>query len=408
MRWLFHDPNDRQEVEERSELLRQIDAWWAEFAGRSADLRATFKRQAQMDVPAWMQAHLQTVDPRLCWEYGPALCGDGHRLVITPESDRQLRPMVDTMLERAPRIDGWEFYPYRPPESVEMAHLTVEARVKLTIPDARVSVTRGDHHRVDVSFRSRSFADIPETQTDHAAFVAAETLLGEEALDRWVGLVEAERPGSEAPPARGGERRFLPLERLKPTFDAVVAATLEQLPPRPLHELDLMDSHPWTGYRCEALEQPEGSDYAARDDVFVGNTALVDVMQASRAPGFYPGRFSRFGEIFGYLKIDHAEVAQKQWVEFRSRFEDALEPALRGAKAGCIYGAATGIAYSYIDLAVTDIKRGVDIVRQALRRLDVPTRSWLLFFDPEYADEWVGLRGDTPPPPKDSEVADGE
>lgn len=396
MRWLFHDPNDLQEAAQRRDLVQRMDAWWAEFVRRLDDICASLKDKGRLDLPTWMHAHLLAVDDRLCWEYGPAAQGEGYRLVITPEADHELRPVVNTLLERAPHLAGWEFYPYRLAESVEVAHLTVEARVKLKIPDARVSVARGADHRVDVTFRSSAFAGVPEEQADHAAFVATETLLGEEALDRWVGVVEAERQGHDERRATRGERRFLPLERLKSTFKSVVAATLDQLPPRPLHDLDLTGSYPWSGYKREA---PEQSEYADREDVFIGNTALVDVMHASARPGFFSGRFSRFGETFAYLKIGRANVPQKQWVEFRSRFEDAIEPALRAARAGCIYGAATGVTYSYIDLALTNVPRGVELMREVLRPLSVPRNSWLLFFDPEYADEWVGMWDDSPSPP---------
>jgi hypothetical protein len=114
MRWRFVDPSHPAEVAAKDRVLGRIDAWWTEFARRSGDLQRVFARQLEMDLPAWMEEHLGSVDEALCWEFGPPLRGSGHRLVVTAESRSELRPLVATLLERAPELPGWEFYPYRP------------------------------------------------------------------------------------------------------------------------------------------------------------------------------------------------------------------------------------------------------------------------------------------------------
>jgi hypothetical protein len=38
-------------------------------------------------------------------------------------------------------------------------------------------------------------------------------------------------------------------------------------------------------------------------------------------------------------------------------------------------------------------------VRKALRKLKVPERSWILFFDADLGAEWVGVYPETPEPP---------
>src|SRR5262245_26245366 len=113
-RWKFLDPSLPEEAAHQRSLLTKIEDWWTAFAGRTQRLDDLFKQKNQWDLPAWMGRHLQAIHPRLMWEYGPALRGKGHRLVITPESARQLRPLTDAIIERAPRLKGWEFYPYRP------------------------------------------------------------------------------------------------------------------------------------------------------------------------------------------------------------------------------------------------------------------------------------------------------
>ena len=68
-------------------------------------------------------------------------------------------------------------------------------------------------------------------------------------------------------------------------------------------------------------------------------------------------------------------------------------------KLGCHVGGGTGRCYSYIDLALTDVRRGTEVVRQVLRDGNIPRRTWIQFFDDVWAHEWIGIYEDSPPPP---------
>jgi hypothetical protein len=194
-----------------------------------------------------MEDTLQAIHPGLMWEYGNALRGPGHRLVITPESQRFLRPMVRTILERAPKLEAWEFYPYRPAETAEQTIETVKARVGVEITGAVIDAAVVPGRKVDLAFAFPGHRFKDETAMQ-AAFVATETLMGEQVLDTWIGRIE--------------------------------------------------------------------------------------------------------------------------------------------------------LLYSYIDLALTDIKRAAPIIRKTLSHEQAPLRSWLLFHDDDYAAEWIGLYGQTPAPPQ--------
>src|SRR3954452_23773059 len=104
MRWQFIDPNNASESSQKQRTLEAIDAWWRGFAERADDFDAACNGTLKMDLPAWVNEHLAPVDPRLCWEFGPAVKKQGHRLVITPENDHFLRPLTRTLLERAPTL----------------------------------------------------------------------------------------------------------------------------------------------------------------------------------------------------------------------------------------------------------------------------------------------------------------
>jgi hypothetical protein len=61
------------------------------------------------------------------------------------------------------------------------------------------------------------------------------------------------------------------------------------------------------------------------------------------------------------------------------------------------------LRYSYIDLALTDVNKGIQAITQRLRAGKIQKRAWIQFFDSDWAAEWVGVYDDTPPPPMEFE-----
>jgi hypothetical protein len=402
MRWLYLDPTNREEAAYRAETLRKIDHWWRQFQAKTRDLEELFARRSEWDLPSWMADHLQAIDPQLMWEYGPAVRQPGHRLVITPEAERWLRPLVQTLVERAPRVTGWEFYDYRLAESVEQAQMSVHGRTGGDLAQMRVELRIGQARKIDLLYCSPYCSDGDNQQARSAAFVATESLLGEQTLDLWIGEIEV------APPPKSGllsafrrqnrrvdAARLLPLERLKPTVDALIGSMLEQLPDAPCYTF-IRDT-PWTSY---TIKPQENDDYPARDDMYVGVTGRPDVFETAHSAGiFHSGCFSRHGETFCYVKIDGSQGLADSRFADRAAIEDALHDALVAEKLGGAIGGGTGVRYSYVDLALLNLPRGIQVIREILQRGNIPRRTWLLFFDDELAREWIGIYDDTPAPP---------
>jgi hypothetical protein len=401
MRWRFLDPDDPQELSVQKIILADIDAWWSEFASKTEQLQAHFSRQASWDLPEWMATHLERIQPGLMWEFGPGVCEEGHRLVITPESKRHLRPLVTTILARAPRIAGWEFYPYRLPESLELARISVNARVGYDISDFQVQVRLGENNRIDVCFFSPNIESVEDKQARHAAFVATESLLGEQCLDRWIGAIEV-APLPSTGGLRGLFRRdkklppgIVPLERMQDTVAAVVGSVTEQLSDRPHYAwIDEANGTVWK------LKPELREDYIEQTDMFVGKSINPPLWTAAHSGDlFYSERFSRCGETFCYVKLDGSEGLDEEKFADKGEIEDALDEVLKPNQLGCRVGGGHGQRYSYIDLALVDVERGIEAVRQRLQEGNVPKRSWIQFFDADLAAEWIGIYDDSPPPP---------
>lgn len=367
----------------------QIDAWWTAFRAKAEDIDALFSRRAQWDLPAWMQEHLQGIHPHLMWEFGPAVRGPGHRLVITPESRRDLRPLVSEILRRAPQLDGWEFYAYRLPEDFEMAVQTVEARTGGDIGKTHFRATIGDFNRIDIVFCAEHYSS-DDQQALHDVLVATETLLGEELLDKWVGAIETE-------PLTDGDAGPLPhIRELKTGVDALIQEVHRTLPDRPYYEVG-DDEQEWTAFK---LEPEQSEDYPGQSDMFVGLSMVPEMWQNAHSPvPFDSARFSRCGETFCYVKIDGTQGLEGQKFADRAEIEDALNGALRNERVGSVVGGGTGLMYSYVDLALVEVDRGAEIVQRVLQDGNIPKRTWILFFDTDLQARWIGIWEDTPPPP---------
>lgn len=383
LRWRYPHPS---EDAERAEVISQIDGWWKAFTENAHRFADYFSGRDRWDLPAWMQRHLRSVVPGVAWEFGPGRRNpEGERLMITPEADHHQRPLVELLLARAPAVPGWEFYPYRLPEDLETAAGWVKARTGAGVDGWSAYAQSGEGGLVDVSFSPPRGLFRRSDKDREVAFVATECLLGEECLNSWIGAIEVER----RPDAR-------PLTELRGRVSALIDEATARLPAEPF----------WK--RAEKVEwsllelKPEGADdYPGQIDLFVAKTMDLPLWQAQHSPVPFRGRrFSRLGETFCSLKIDGSVEAPADGFQDKSEIEDAVDEALLSRELGCHIGGGTGLRYSYVDLAVTDVNAAVQALWPVLRQGKLPSRTWMLFFEAELADEWIPLWDDTPSPPR--------
>jgi hypothetical protein len=382
VRWDFIDPPRSEDDHARTSVVDAIERWWEAFHAASAAIDDRFAKGTDFDIVAFMHEHLASVSADLCWEYGPALKKSGHRLVVTAESRKVLRPLVRTLLTLAPELPRWEFYGYRLPEP-DMVHRMIESRTGRPARGLRGRAAPGRHHRIDLTF---SCPGLDHAELGSAAFVATETLLGEEVLDTWVGAIEAAQE-------EAGE--WLEMGALAREVDRIREQILAEVPNRPCHAI--REEARWSRVK---IEPRHAEDYARRRDIFVATTMQIELFRTAWEEAlFSSSRFSRVGEIFCYIKMDGdgepAEAREQSW----ARIANAIQAALVPAKLGCCIGGATGLRYSYIDLALMDVTRAAELVRRVLVDAGVSRRSWILFFDDMWRDEWIGLSEETPPPP---------
>ena len=385
MRWRFPHTN---ESGARDLTLERIDDWWRAFAAEVPRLRDFFRRHDPWDLAGWMQKHLGAIDERIMWEFGPSTgAGDGHRLVLTPEAERQLRPLVEAVLVRAPALAGWEFHAHRLAEPLPVALQATAARTSVDLTGWTARAELSDEGLVDVSLAPPTPAD-PTEQTRRAALVLVEALMGEDLMDVWIGAVEVEE--------RAGEHE--PLAGLTGRVKALVESRRLLVPELPYWRR-AADAK-WMLLRL-APKTNAAADYPGQQDMLVAKTVDFALWRAQhgRRP-FHSSRFSRSGEVMVTLKIDGADGLAADGLADKAAIEDAITTALEPRGLGGQVGGGTGLRYSYVDLALTDVTAAMNALRPVLRAGKLPQRTWLQFFDAELADEWIPLWDDAPPPPR--------
>ena len=385
MRWKFFTPDESPEEDRaRAAALARIEEWWQAFSARTEDLERFFDNQAQWDLAGWMQQHLQSIDPHLMWEFGPANCG--HRLIITPEGEHHLRPLVDEIITRAPQLPGWLFFDHRTPEPIGQMARTVFSRSGLEPAFTAVALAPGELNRIDLTFQfPAGFLEYQQPVAHTQAVIAAESLLGEDLLGDWLGKLDAQARVTQP----------ITLSSLPRTFAALAGTQRAKIPAEPF--VDRIDALPRTTVE---LNPKFAEDYAHRYDLRWAHTTAPELWRNAHSDQrLWSGRFSRSEETFCYLKIDRGATESTPRPDHHIRFEAPLDDALRARRYGCVIGAGTGLRYTYIDLALLNMDGALRRLRKLLQHAGVSRRAWLQFFDSSLAGEWIGMWPDSPPPP---------
>lgn len=412
MRFRFVDPNT-PDGRARAALEARFDQFWAAVRDEADALDTMLKSRGP--IADWMHARLPLLDAGLEWEFGPDERGDW-KLVLTAASNRGIRPAVDRMVELAPQLPGWSFVNYRQPEPAAMAPILLGGRAgpgARPIENATFRVVDAPHGLIGIECFATNATAEPLMRA--IATLLTEILVGEQTYDAWIGPIEL-----LPTPKRGLLRRATPPadavapDALRGTVERMIAERVARLPDRPRCALSLPelvsfypDAPPspdgWAAYELKASPPDAAGDWPGMSDRLFATVREPTLFHATLAFGFDSRRFSRVGERFAYLKIEAGIWPHEEVLDRREAIFDALERALREARVGCPWATAAGMRYVYIELALADVDAAIPLIRAAAAEAGVGERSWLLFHDADFVDEWVGLTPDAPAPPRASD-----
>jgi hypothetical protein len=169
------------------EAISRFWAWWqAEGAEQTA--LAIADQDPQRMVTA-LSKQIKAINSGMAWELGPGT-ENTHVLVISAEGDPQLRGVARRWRRAAPAPDGlWEYSDARLPaaDPTEVTLTLGETSVDVASATAWARVSGAD---LDVAVYHPAFAALDEQERRLATLLLLDTVLGESAMETWVGSVE--------------------------------------------------------------------------------------------------------------------------------------------------------------------------------------------------------------------------
>ncbi len=421
MRWRYIDNQSETELLYRRRVLDQIEIWWQQFSKRSKEFESHIRGRRPLPIEElanWVDDGLTKINENLLWELWPG-DNDVCLFIITPELDHFKRPLVKTIIEMAPQIEGWTFLPVRPALTVDVLESIFESRTGLSIPETKVACVRSSRNVVDVTFFSDSFSGANDRDDIETAYCLCEYLLGEDTLNKWIGNISTEVINTNASRIVNlfGRDKQLDISHTKSlsefaqAVDKVVLEIKVQIDDEPLRLQNLV-SPALVSFKDEEL-QPMRRTFVSSKRNIIESIVLNGI--------FYSERFTKHGEKFCYLKI--AEPEQLTSFEAFAALRTAIDEQLRLDECGCVFGwgaspkvegraisrasndssatnsqSPSDSAYIYIDLALEKIDEAIVALRLVAQREKLSENSWLLFFDTELEQEWVGLLPETGAP----------
>ncbi|WP_329104209.1 DUF695 domain-containing protein [Micromonospora sp. NBC_01699] len=197
------------------------------------------------DLIAEVSGRVKAIDRELEWEFAQGARA-GNALVVSAAGAPRLRAVAERWRRAAPAADErWEYHSTRQPDPNSLsAALTVSGQ-EIKLPELRFACRIDpDRYEVDVLVHHPAFAQLGEPDRMRVAFLALDWLLGEVAVELWVGVVEVSAtlpPRTESGEAlteviaqlarRLRETSWLLLERAPVAGKAQVAAVRHPLKP---------------------------------------------------------------------------------------------------------------------------------------------------------------------------------
>src|SRR5262249_19831241 len=140
-----------------------------------------------------ISAQVRSLDPDLAWELAPGRTSK-HALCVTGGGVAELRSLAERVVRTAPSADEtWEYRPARAADPANALRMKLEIggfEVELSTSKASVTVDT-ERLRVDVRLFNPRFVQMSQELRGHVAFLQLDWLLGEDDVERWLGLVES-------------------------------------------------------------------------------------------------------------------------------------------------------------------------------------------------------------------------
>jgi hypothetical protein len=325
----------------RTQQQRAIADFWTWWPSARPRVEAAIDGGGWDGVQSEANKLVDAIDPELQWEFSKGRVAK-HALVVSPGGDARLRATAARWGVAAPPSDEtWEYHTSRQPDPNALTARLEIGGHKLNLEELRFALTPDERNpEIHVVCYHPAFAQLPEGARTQITFLSLDWLLGENAVELWIGAVES----SATPPPGAQPQRTL--------AEAVAALAAKHDKP----EWSLLSAEKPNGTRLIAtIEQPLRS---ARWPRFDTHAAITLPYRAANASG---------------LPVDTSLDALRA-------FEDRLSAAL--GSAGRILAHETSEGHRTLHAYVDSASDGIAVIEAALPAWDEDKATLQQSYDP--------------------------
>ncbi|MCB1275983.1 hypothetical protein [Prosthecobacter sp.] len=353
--------------------LKERVAWFWDWFSSCADrLHATLEDKKGADLQEETSAVVEAWLPHMAWVYGPGENNSGHSFTLSGEAVLAKQFVAEYWLSQAPKIDGWTFFASRQPsdsfEGISL-HFEKDDETFKPIEFWIFPYVNKDSEKIDISVWHPSIKRLPEKARFMALFLMLDELLGEHGTQNWIGEIKF---------SEDQLRQSIPIAELRDLIDETRQEHgWKKYPP----------TEAYTSYRLKE----QGGDWL-RSDTVAGSSRLFRLLGDyvdAEGPCEHP--LPDVGVDFVFVAIPTAHFPQGAQVAARGEIEDDLIAALEADASGISLGGATGHKHCYIDLALYDGDRSLEIVKRVLRKHRVPKQTEIHFFTTDRGEQAISV-----------------
>ncbi|MBX9952259.1 MAG: hypothetical protein K2Y39_24000 [Candidatus Obscuribacterales bacterium] len=383
-RWSTVEKSYPPEVRLKEKTIEHIEQFWSDFKKDQTTLNLALENlhgesgKANADIlVGWMKEHLDSIDPVIEYEFGPARGKEGKKLDFSACGHDEVIQICKLLVAKAPKLPNWQFSSYRQPLPAGEIVGGFKGRAGREPIQFETSVSVSPQNKLDVIFTSPEFQS-DEADNVQACLILSDLSVGEENDDIWLGVITPKK-GS----LMGQFNCANNAQQYAKAFDE--------------KKKELLASLPGTPYFKQDLSKTEEVHFSGKRRLSM-KTALKKLAETLGAGGrFHDVQFSKNGEKFAYLKIPKAKDLQS--FEKVEALAKELDAELRKAQAGCVFG--VGIESPdivYLDIVLADLAKATPLLKSFSESHKLAHDSALRFYDCVWRNEWVGMFDDTKKP----------
>jgi len=352
-RWKYLEPKDK-EYKDKQKTLEAIDQFWSQFQQDQAKLSAIENPDYDKYWTTWSKDHLKKLDPILNYESGiDSFDNSKNYLAISCENYVELDPFVQTILERAPKLENWKFYRYFSKYSYRRIEKTLTAITDQKLPSFSFQCRTMPANLIGIIVTAPTFHGDNVNEDKNIAWEMLELALGEKDLYTWIGAVETRKGPSKL-------STYASSHRLQKQIAQLRRLLINRLPDKLYFQMD-MDEKTLASLRSSLEVRPFASE-----------------------------RFSKNGEIFCALATKDKNPFDTDTK--RDAFKNDLKRLLLDSKTGCIIDASLESENGFfIDLCVADVDKTIALLKKYGAEHKLPPNTYLFFFDETLTYEWIGI-----------------